>query len=103
MHIYSTVTDSLETYRFCERVSSADLGVVLPCVVEKLLGNIRLWPCSTAIWRYDLEIVGLEQELLGVKGKSFPRLNEALPSLGPGKPMPGDDRILKVTPRGNNT
>ncbi|KAJ5826457.1 hypothetical protein N7474_003595 [Penicillium riverlandense] len=50
-------------------------------------------------WRYDLEVVGHGQEVLGVRGKAFPRLNEAMPSLGPGKPINGDDMILKVTPR----
>ncbi|KAB8229431.1 cytochrome P450 [Aspergillus alliaceus] len=50
-------------------------------------------------WRYDLEMVKLEQDVLGVQGKHFPRLDETKPSLGPGHPMYGDDMFLKVTPR----
>ncbi|PYI05537.1 cytochrome P450 [Aspergillus sclerotiicarbonarius CBS 121057] len=51
------------------------------------------------LWRYDLEIVGPDQEVLGVRGKPFPRLDEAKPSLGPGRTREGDDMILKVTQR----
>ncbi|QMW47793.1 hypothetical protein G4B11_011311 [Aspergillus flavus] len=50
-------------------------------------------------WRYDLEVIGPDQEVLGVRGKGFPRLDEAKPSLGPGKPIDGDDQILRLTRR----
>ncbi|KAE8413512.1 cytochrome P450 [Aspergillus pseudocaelatus] len=51
------------------------------------------------LWKYDLEVIGPDQEVLGVRGKGFPRLDEAKPSLGPGKPMDGDDQILRLTRR----
>ncbi|KAB8254534.1 cytochrome P450 [Aspergillus pseudonomiae] len=51
------------------------------------------------LWRYDLEVIGPDQEVLGVRGKGFPRLDETKPSLGPGKPMEGDDQILRLTRR----
>ncbi|EED13974.1 cytochrome P450, putative [Talaromyces stipitatus ATCC 10500] len=51
------------------------------------------------LWRYDLEVVRPDQEALGVRGKAFPRLDEAKPSLGPGRTMDGDDQILKMTRR----
>ncbi|KAE8382380.1 cytochrome P450 [Aspergillus bertholletiae] len=51
------------------------------------------------LWKYDVEVIESGQEVLGVRGKGFPRLDEAKPSLGPGKPKEGDDQILRLTHR----
>ena len=48
-------------------------------------------------WRYDLEIVGTQEEVLGVKGMPFPRLDEAKPSNGMSKQVEGDDPLLKMS------
>ncbi|KAL8705274.1 MAG: hypothetical protein Q9201_001605 [Fulgogasparrea decipioides] len=50
-----------------------------------------------ALWRYDTTVVGPGEEVLGVKGKAFPRVDEAKPSLGVSKQIEGDDIIVKLT------
>ncbi|RAL08038.1 cytochrome P450 [Aspergillus homomorphus CBS 101889] len=51
------------------------------------------------LWRYDIEALGPSQKVLGIRGKPFPQLDEATPSLGPGRPLDGGDLILKLTQR----
>ncbi|KAJ5733722.1 cytochrome P450 monooxygenase [Penicillium malachiteum] len=51
------------------------------------------------LWRYDVEMVGPDQNVLGVTGKPFPRLDEARPSIGPAKPKGSDDMILRLSRR----
>ncbi|PWY88572.1 cytochrome P450 [Aspergillus sclerotioniger CBS 115572] len=51
------------------------------------------------LWRYDVEIIGPDQQVLGVRGKPFPRLDKGKPSLGPAQRRKGEDLILKVTQR----
>ncbi len=54
---------------------------------------------ALALWRYEMQPVKAEEETLGVKGISFPRLDEGKPSLGISKQVEGDDLIVKVTNR----
>ncbi|KAJ5884246.1 cytochrome P450 monooxygenase [Penicillium tannophilum] len=51
------------------------------------------------LWRYDVEMVDSNQDVLGVPGKPFPRLDEARPSLGPAKAKDWDDMVLKLSQR----
>lgn len=50
-----------------------------------------------ALWRYDTTVVGPGEEVLGVSGKAFPRLDEAKPSLGVSKQIEGDNLVVKLT------
>jgi cytochrome P450 len=49
--------------------------------------------------RYDIRVVKQGEEVMGVKGKAFPRLDEGKPSLGISMQVPGDDVILHVVER----
>ena len=49
--------------------------------------------------RYEIEAVKEGEEVLGVKGKPWPRIADYLPSLGISMQIPGDDLIVKVTDR----
>ena len=51
------------------------------------------------LWRYDIDMVGEGEQLLGVRGKPFPKLNLGKPSLGIASPMPGDDVVIAIQPR----
>ena len=46
-----------------------------------------------------MEVLAPGKEALGVKGKPFPRVDEAKPSLGISKQVVADDMILKLTLR----
>ena len=52
-----------------------------------------------ALWRYEMTVVVPEEEVLGFRGKAFPRVDEAKPSLGVSKQIEGDDIIVKLTRR----
>lgn len=54
---------------------------------------------AIALWRYDIEMLQEGQEVLGVKGKPVPRLDEAKPSMGVAKQVEGDDMIVKISLR----
>ena len=51
------------------------------------------------LWQYELQLVQVGQEVLGIKGMPSPRLDEGKPSLGIAKQMQGDDSIVKFTKR----
>ena len=51
------------------------------------------------LWRYEIQLVQVGQEVLGTKGMLLPRLDEGKPSLGIAKQMQGDDSIVKITKR----
>ena len=52
-----------------------------------------------ALWRYDTTVVQPSQQVLGIRGKGFPRVDEAKPSLGVSKQIEGDDTIVELTRR----
>ena len=54
---------------------------------------------ATLLWRYNIDKVDEGEQVLGVRGKPFPKLNLAKPSLGIASPSPGDDVIITVRPR----
>ena len=49
--------------------------------------------------RYEIRALKPGEEVLGVVGKPFPRVDETKPSLGVATQVKGDDLVLAVTPR----
>jgi hypothetical protein len=54
---------------------------------------------AIALLRFDIDVVKPEDEVMGVHGKAFPRVDDAKPSLGVSTQAKGDDLIIKVSPR----
>lgn len=54
---------------------------------------------ALALWRYNMKVINVGEEALGINGLQFPRLDPAKPSIGVSKQVEGDDMILKVTKR----
>ncbi|KAF2837773.1 cytochrome P450 monooxygenase [Patellaria atrata CBS 101060] len=98
--------DEIDFYRFLKDKSlerSEDYrpfgGGVTLCSGRVVGRHETLAFIAFILWRYDIQLVNEGAEVLGVKGKPFPRLDHGKPSLGISKQVEGDDIILKIAER----
>ncbi|KAJ5738154.1 cytochrome P450 [Penicillium malachiteum] len=98
--------DTFDFYRFVNDKSLLRKGEFRPfgggttMCGGRIAGRHQILAFTAIIfWRYDLEMISPDQEILGVQGKAFPRLDETLLSIGASKARKGDDMILKMRPR----
>lgn len=54
---------------------------------------------ALVLLRFDVSVVKPGEQVLGVEGKPFPRVDDAKPSLGVSTQVKGDDLILSLSPR----
>lgn len=54
---------------------------------------------ALALLRFDIDVVKPSEEVMGVKGKPFPKVDDAKPSLGVSTQAKGDDLVIKVSRR----